>query len=261
MNWISKAATWLLTAIPKAQATLTLIASLIAAVAGVQVSRCLPPSNSPPTSPAPLPGPTEQKPASDPREAITRIQVGNAGCSATITLPQLTDRRYLVLCAAHCVDRVGQEGTMWVRNGLETKIVCVALDRESDCSWWKTLDAFDSLPALHLADKSPEVGTKVMHAGFGIHVPGNTEYGTVTQTGVGKQVRFSLSVSSGDSGGGICIDASGRIISPVCCTTNRSAMGSVWGASPEECKRHRPVAVHNVNTWTPIEVPLRMIEP
>ena len=52
-----------------------------------------------------------------------------------------------------------------------------------------------------------------------------------------EQIRYRLSVSPGDSGGGIMTDASGRLLSPVCCTTCLGCPGDVWGASPTVIKR------------------------
>jgi hypothetical protein len=259
MNWLRTALATISAVIPKLQTTLTLIASIIAAVAGVQVSRCLPtspPSSSPPSTP---PAPTEQQPPNDPKQAIARIQIDNAGCSLTWVLPKRSDGRYDGLSAAHCFDRVGQVGEFMNRDGTSGKLVCVALDKEADVAWVTTLTSFDHLPALHLADRSPAVGEKVWHAGFGIDRPANTETGTVTGTG-GRQVKFTLSVSPGDSGGGICLDANGRVISPVCCTTRPGAVGSVWGASPEECRKLRPVSTSLMKGWTPIPIPIRMEE-
>jgi len=257
MNWFNKALSGIAIVIPKLQTTLTMIAAIIAAFAGVQVSGCITPGKPPATSPATPPGPAEQQPPEDKKQAIARIQIGNSGCSLTWVLPKRSDGRYDGLSAAHCFDHVGQVGEFMNRDGTSGRFVCVALDKEADCAWVTTLTSFDHMDALHLAERSPAVGEKVFHAGYGTDRPGNTETGTVVGI-AGKQVKYTLSVSPGDSGGGICLDSSGRVISPVCCTTRPGAVGSVWGASPEECRKLRPVSTSLMRGWTPIPIPTRM---
>lgn len=68
---------------------------------------------------------------------------------------------------------------------------------------------------------------------------------------------FSLSVSPGDSGGGICVDGSGRLISPVCCTTHLAAVGQVYGARPE-IVRQMLLSPASFVSLSPMEMPMRM---
>lgn len=115
------------------------------------------------------------------------------------------------------------------------------------------------LPHALAAEKSPPVGTRIWHAGYGVDVPGNREDGSVTGAPDGNgQLRFRLSVSSGDSGGGIVIDDSGRVVSSVCCTTNRGTVADVWGCSPERFRAGQRDTV-DLDHWHPIDVPLRSI--
>lgn len=218
-----------------------------------------PPTPTPPTPtpPAPVPPPA---PKVDTLAAIGRIQFGNSGCTATITGPRRDDGRYWVLTAAHCVNGVGQSGTMKLRDGRSLGLQVVAIDRRADCCWCVTSTNSVEYPVAFVADRSPSPGARIWHAGFGIDVPGNREDGTVS-TGPNSdgQIEMRISVSSGDSGGGMALDSDGRIISCVCCTTIRGAVGRVWGASPESINALKPKATF-ADEWTPIEVPLVMPE-
>lgn len=207
---------------------------------------------SPPLDPLKPPAPKPDAP-----RAIARIQFGNSGCTATIIGPRREDGRWWVLTAAHCIKSVGQHGSMRLLDGRTTGIVVAALDRTSDCCWCYTEANSETFPFAHLAERSPPVGSKVWHAGYGVHVPGNREDGAVEALPDSNgQVRFRLSVSPGDSGGGICLNESGEVVSPVCCTTNLGAPGSVWGASPESARRLKPTTMV-LDDWTPVEMPLR----
>jgi hypothetical protein len=146
---------------------------------------------------------------------------------------------------------------MRLLDGRTTGIVVAAVDRTSDACWCYTETNSEVYPFANLAERSPQPGSKVWHAGYGVHIPGNREDGHVEalpdQNG---QCRFHLSVSSGDSGGGICLNDSGEVISPVCCTTRLSGPGSVWGASPEAARRLKPTTMV-LDDWTPVEMPIR----
>jgi len=132
------------------------------------------------------------------------------------------------------------------------------LEKTSDHAWGAT-DASDAnYPHALLADATPPVGTKIWHAGYGVDVPANREDGTITAgRDSNGQIRMRLSVSSGDSGGGIVIDSNGRVVSNVCCTSGRGQMADVWGASVESMRAGQS-DVAALDEWKPIEVPLRM---
>lgn len=221
----------------------------------------------PPPMPAPeQPAPPTEPPQTPPKEAppnplgaIVRIGAGNVGCSATIVGPRRPDGRYWVLTAAHCVEGNGQRWTMRFRNGQSSGFTIVNFNRASDWAWGATDSSTEVFPYALLAERTPPAGTKVWHAGYGVDVPGNREDGAVVSgPDANGQVRFHLSVSSGDSGGGIVFEQEGKVVSPVCCTTRRGAFADVWGAAPEAS---RPGMRDNVDLWDwkPLDIPLRVI--
>jgi len=210
----------------------------------------------PAVRPAPMPAPAPNTPA-----AIGRIQFGSAGCTATVIGPRRPDGRYWVLTASHCVGGVGAHGTMRLLDGRTFGIIVDALDRRADWCWCHTESNSEVFPFALLADATPPAGTPIWHAGYGVDRPGNREDGTVDAgPDSNGQIRMTLSVSSGDSGGGICTTAEGRVVSCVCCTAARGQRSQVWGASVEAIRRGLPTSMV-VDGWTPIEVPLRKEPP
>jgi hypothetical protein len=241
---------------------IALLAALLAALGVKVLPDITPKPDAPPkTEPKPddRPKPPEPKPTDNPIEAIGRIQIGNGGCTATVIGPRRPDGRWNLLTAAHCATRVGESGVMRLRDGRTLGFVVAALDRKSDACWLLTTDTPAELPWLHLADTTPEPGTKIFHAGFGRHVPGNREDGQVKAgANADGQSQFWLSVSPGDSGGGICVDESGKVVSPVCCTTRLDGPGDVWGASPEASRRLLAQITFQVfDDWKPVDMPIR----
>lgn len=177
----------------------------------------------------------------DPTSAIGRIQFGNAGCTATVIAPRRVDGRWDVLTAAHCIRAKGQLGTMSLRGGERFAIRVVTFDEQADCCWCVTDSPSLNIPSAKLLGRTPAEDDEVWHCGFGIDKPGNVERGRVAaRPNSDGQVEFLLSVSSGDSGGGIVHKRTGAIISPVCCTSRLSGTGRVWGACPEVCTALRP---------------------
>lgn len=205
-----------------------------------------------PTAPEPAP-----RPKSDPEKAICRLSFPGVGCTATVIGPRRVDGRWWVLTASHCVKSVGQHGTIRLKDGRTTGVIVASLDRRSDCCWMTTETNAEDYPFALVADAAPKPGTKIWHMGYGVDVPGNREDGSVLdgpdQNG---QLRMRISVSSGDSGGGIVCDSSGRVVSCVCCTTARGRVADVWGASPEAIARTLPTALAK-DDWEPLEIPLR----
>lgn len=174
-------------------------------------------------------------------DAIGRIQFGNSGCTASIVGPvSASDTKLTILTAAHCC-KMGQSGRMKLKDGRTFDVRVVARSEASDVAWLEADRPSGDIPYLLLADVPPPPGTEVWHMGYGIDRPGNLERGFVRGlTPDNLKVQYRLSVSPGDSGGGIVMTNEGKVISPVCCTTKLSAMGDVWGGSPAECRRLRP---------------------
>jgi len=210
---------------------LSVLAAALAAL-GVRIGvPIVPPDLGQQLPPAPPPAP---EPARNPIDALGRLVMSGGYCSATPITPIGTDKRQYLLSAAHCVKAVGEECQFYLRTGKSCKVRVVSINRLADCCILETEPLPEALPYLNLATETPPDGTAVFHAGFGSDNPGNREAGRVVNRDTGKgQVMFSLNVSPGDSGGGICLDSSGAVVSPVCCTTKPGAMAQVFGARPE----------------------------
>lgn len=220
----------------------------------------VPPAPVPP--PNPMPPTPPAKPKADPWNALGRIQFGSAGCTATVMYPRLPDGRWQILTANHCIEHVGigAKGQMQLRGKADRFTVkVVAADAKSDCAWLVTESAdLGDLPFAHLAEVSAPAGVKIWHGGFGVDTPGNREDGSVTRAADSNgQTELALSVSSGDSGGGMFRDDTGELISTVCCTTSKGTKARVWGANVESIRKLRPVATADTGAdwWTPVDVP------
>jgi hypothetical protein len=198
-------------------------------------------------------------PKTDPLQAITRIQFASAGCTATIIGPRREDGRWLLLTAAHCVAREGMGGVATVRDGRRVSVKVAKMDKTSDLAWLLTDDSIDSLPGATLAASPPPVGRKVWHQGYGIDRPDNRETGEVLSMPDSKgQIRFMLSVSSGDSGGGIIDAESGEVVGAVCCTSGLSRKVTMWGGGPDAARKLlRSVAS---DKWEPLQMPVRALD-
>lgn len=181
----------------------------------------------------------------DPVNALGRIQFGNSGCTATVIGPRRSDGRWDVLTASHCMSGVGAKGTLKTKDGRTLGVRVVVHQADPDLAWMVTEDAtLSDLSYANLAAANPAVGVKVWHMGYGIDKPGNREDGTVAGTeDANGQIRFTLSVSPGDSGGGILRADTNELVGTVCCTAGLARKTSMWAASPASCRKARPGAV------------------
>jgi hypothetical protein len=259
---------------PYLRSIINAFVSGLLATLGVYFSRppvTIPPGTIAPAPPAPIiiqpapqsppmPDPPLAKPEgkADAPAALVRIQFGSAGCTATVIGPRREDGRWNVMTAAHCVKRVGDRGSARFKDGRVCGIQVTSLNTTSDVAWCVTETNSEVYPFANLAHASPAVGEKVWHAGYGVDAPGNREDGIV-EAGPDSsgQLRFRLSVSSGDSGGGICLNEKNEVLSPVCCTTAKGRVAQVWGCSPEAAARARPTSMA-MDGWEPLEIPERM---
>lgn len=221
------------------------------------VNITVPPPVVPTDPPSPRPAPPAPVPSPDPLAAICRITLGSAGCTATVISPQRADGRWYLVSAAHCTTAVGQRGTATTRGGRSFGFRVVSRVPGADVAWLLSDDPLDNLPFAEIAQENPAVGDEVWHAGFGVDKPANTERGTVLALpNRDGQIEYRLSVSSGDSGGGIIHTRTGRLLSPVCCTTSPSRVGRVWGAGPEAIAAAAP-ADRVGHDWVPVPIPTR----
>lgn len=189
-------------------------------------------------------------------DAIGKLSMSNTHCTATIVGPVSPgDAKLEILTAAHCI-RVNEAAMFKMADGKILHAKCVSRDGDTDAAWLIADNPGGEIPYLLLADDLPEKGEAVFHQGFGIDKPGNLETGTYSQVAdAGRKCQFRLNVSPGDSGGAIVLDRSMRIVSPVCCSTNRGGMGDVFGATPMACARIRPSMVPTTDEpalWHPI---------
>jgi len=207
---------------------------------GIPPSLIMPPPQQPPPAPiiiqppAPVPPVPDAKPdvKADPLAAIARIQFGRNMCSATVIGPRREDGKWWVLTASHCIEGQEKKGTMRMKDGRTLGIVVVATNSKADYCWCLTESAKEELPFARVATYDPVPGVKVWHAGYGSDKPANREDGTVAaEENNEAQLQFSLSVSPGDSGGGIFRSDTGELVSCVCCTTGLARKATVWGAS------------------------------
>jgi hypothetical protein len=226
------------------QAIILILGALLGAsgtAVGVRGCRQQPPAPSPPE---PLPP--------DPTHAIGVLIMPGGYCSATATVGPSGGDNTVLVSAAHCVERVGQRLTWRTRSGTEYRVRVSAIDRRSDCSILSFETAPVGIVRLALASAVPPKGTPVWHAGFGQDKPGNTETGTIVGgPNSDGQVEYLLSVSPGDSGGGIVDQRTRELLSPVCCTTCLGCSGRVWGASPDRIRAvmHAPVQYLELEPW------------
>jgi len=219
----------------------------------VTIESCAP---VPPTPPKPDPKPGDGK--LDPVNALGRIRFGSAGCTATVIGPRRSDGRWDVLTAAHCVSGVGARGTMTLNDGRSLGLRVVAHHRTPDVAWCVTDEEIADLPYALIAAKNPEPGTPIWHMGFGVDKPGNREDGVIAEgENAQGQLRMILSVSSGDSGGGIFRADTNELVSVVCCTSGMGRRVSMWGCSAEVAQKTRPKATDDEEGWVPVPIPLR----
>lgn len=191
-------------------------------------------------------------PKADPVNALCRIQMGNAGCTATVVGPRLLDGRWHLLTAAHCGPN-GSPGTAVMKDGRRLGFRVVVRDTDADLTWLRT-DEPAELPFAELAAELPKSGVPVWHMGYGVDRPGNREDGTVTAVS-GHQLEFRLNVSSGDSGGGIFRADTGELVAAVCCTANRGQLTRMWGGHALAARRLRPAVA--LDEWVPAVIPER----
>jgi len=205
-----------------------------------------------PMPPMPMPPPDSPGGRLDPPKALGRIRFGNAGCTATIIGPRRSDGRWDVLTASHCMNGVGSRGTFVLQDGRSLNVRVQVHQRKADIAWLVTEDAHTQLPYANLSTSNPPVGTAVWHAGYGVDQPGNREDGQVSAIeNSDGQLRFTLSVSSGDSGGGIFRADTNEVVSTVCCTSGLARKVSMWGGSAERAKQLRPTGAEELAPESP----------
>ncbi len=188
------------------------------------------PTVPPTTPPAPKKG--------NARAALCRLLVGSSG---TIIGPRRGDGRWDVLTAHHCCPAPGLRGQIVTSSGKKLGVKRVVADSNADLCWMVTDDSVDDLPFALLAATVPDVGVNVWHAGFGVDKPGNLETGKVVYKANRRgQLGMMLSVSHGDSGGGIFRADTDELVSAVCCTSSIDRKGVMSGGTSVDAIKLRP---------------------
>lgn len=193
-------------------------------------------SPAPPVDPMPPPSP-KRKP--DPVKATAKLRIGNAGCTATVIGPKRDDGYWDALTAAHCLPSGAKSGRVELKDGRSFSVKIGEKNTTADLLWL-LVETKEELDFANLASESPPVGTAIWHNGYGFDRPGNVEHGTVTALPNSQgQIRFTLNVSSGDSGGGIFREDTGELVAAVCCTTRIAGTGSVFGGTSVMAEKMR----------------------
>jgi len=210
-----------------------------------------------PAPPKPDPKPPGK---ADPMQAIGKLRFGNAGCTATVIGPRRADGKWDILTASHCTGGTGSRGSFTMKDGRTLAVTVAARNTTPDLTWLVTDETVDDLPFATLAAKNPPVGTEVWHMGYGIDKPGNREDGRITGTETTDgQLQMELSVSSGDSGGGIFRADTNELVAVVCCTTERGRKTIMFGGSAERANRMRPISKTDLE-WEPLAIPMCIVK-
>ena len=175
-------------------------------------------------------------------KALGRIQFGNSSCTATVVYPRRADGRWDVLTASHCVPGVGAKGVLHTKDGKKLAVRVVVHEETPDVAWLVTEDAtVADLAYAKLAATNPAAGVKVWHAGYGVDVPLNREDGEVTAAEQPNgMTSFVLSVSPGDSGGGIFRADTNELVATVCCTSALAKKASMSAGGVRAIRKARP---------------------
>lgn len=205
------------------------------------------------------PEPEKKEGKPDAVKALAQIRFGTAGCTATVVAPRRSDGRWDVLTASHCVPGVGAKGTMKLSDGRTVAVRVVVHETEPDVAWLVTEDnELADLPYAVIAKDNPAAGVKVWHKGFGVDKPGNREDGEVTYSEQpdGK-TSFILSVSPGDSGGGIFRSDTDELVATVCCTQKLAQKAPMSAGGVRAIRATRPGAVrlNDLPDPTAVETP------
>ena len=194
----------------------------------------------------PKPDPNPEKDGKlDAVKALGRIQFGSASCTATVIYPRRADGRWDVLTASHCVPGVGAKGVLNTKDGKKLAVRVVVHEETPDVAWMVTEDAtVADLFYAKVAATNPAAGVKVWHAGYGVDVPNNREDGEVLypEQPDGKTT-FNLSVSPGDSGGGIFRSDTNELVATVCCTSRLAEKARMSAGGVNAIRKARPGVV------------------
>lgn len=195
----------------------------------------------PPPKPDATPSPKPEGAKPDPVAATGLIRFGSSGCTATPIWPRRTDGRWDILTATHCVSKVGQRGTLKLRDGRTLNVTVAAFNTTADVCWLTTDAAVESMPYAILAPKLPDGGVICWHNGYGTDRPSNVERGVCLGDGLGDaKIRLRISFSPGDSGGGVFREDDGTLIGVASSTTAFARVAIAYAGSSVAAAKIRP---------------------
>jgi hypothetical protein len=202
----------------------------------------------------PAPAPPSPRPNPSPMAALGAITFDHKGCTATILGPRRTDGRWDILTAAHCTASIGDKGSLTLKDARRLAVTVTVRNPAADLAWLVTEDAtLADLPFAVLADSDPLPGTSVWHAGYGQDNPGVPKEGTVLGgPHTDGNLSLSLSVSHGDSGGGIFRTDTNELIAVVSRTTNIGQRALMFGCAASTARAQRPRPGPTICPWRPV---------
>lgn len=179
----------------------------------------------PPTTPSPPP-PENETHARTRAATVAVLQAHASGTGTNIDDPDDPNRDYVVT-ANHVVDRTNEPVTITDAEGRKSRGRVIARDKDADLALIQVEPPRPNRTVATIAAAPKPIGTAIYHHAHGMHRPQNLETGTVRTTyRTDGQDTFTLSVSAGDSGGGIFDAETGELVAVIAATTakNRDAI-------------------------------------
>jgi len=165
----------------------------------------------------------------DPARAAVRVVFGDRQGSATIIGPPRPDGRWFALTAAHCIDPATRTGKLRFAGGLELVVSVVRADAITDVSLLE-VHYRGQLPYAEVDVRVAAPGARVQHYGFGV---GRARPGVVGVVDgpviVGGSLPLIVPTLDGDSGAGVFLQPSGRLVGVVSGTLGRVTLAPSVG--------------------------------
>jgi len=165
----------------------------------------------------------------DPARAAVRVVFGDRLGSATIIGPPRPDGRWFALTAAHCCPDGTRSGKLRFPGGLELAVSVVRSDAITDVSLLE-VHFRGQLPYAEVDVRVAPPGSRVQHYGYGV---GRARPGVVGVVDgpviVGGSLPLIVPTLDGDSGAGVFLQPTGRLIGVVSGTLGRVTLAPAVG--------------------------------